>query len=94
MNTYFVETRVRQALSDLRRARRRTLAAAAAVIALAIVAAAGVATSIHTGADTAVALGLVAAAGAVCIAVWGGRTLRIVARLEQRTALRRGEHLT
>lgn len=94
MNAYFVEARVRHALSDLRRARRRTLASAAAVIALAVVAAAGVATSIYTGAGTAVAVGLVATVGVVCFAVWGGRAMRIMARLEERTALRRGDDLT
>lgn len=79
-----------QALGDLRRARRRTLASAAAVVALAVLAAAGVAISILTGADDAVVLGLVATIGAVCIAVWGGRVMRSIARLEQRTTLRGG----
>jgi peptidoglycan/LPS O-acetylase OafA/YrhL len=81
-----------QALNDLRRARRRTLASAAAVVALAVVAAAGVAISILTGADDAVALALVATIGAVCIAVWGGRVMRGIAHLEQRTTLRKGAH--
>jgi hypothetical protein len=88
VNTRFVEQQ--QALDDLRRARRRTLGSAAAVVALAVVSAVGVAISILTQADAAVALGLVATAGAVCIAVWGGRVKRSIERLEQRTTLRRG----
>jgi hypothetical protein len=82
----------RQALNDLKRAQRRTIASAAAVVALAVVAAAGVAISILTGADDAVVLGLVATIGAVSVAVWGGRVMRGIAHLEQRTTLRKGAH--
>lgn len=89
MNGNFVEPGVDRS-GDLRRARRRMLAAGAAVLAFAVVAIAAIATSVYTGQDAAVAIAIVAIVATVCFAAWGGRAWYSLSLLDQRTALRSG----
>jgi hypothetical protein len=84
MNVYIVESKVRQGLRELRRARARAIAGIALAVALALVAVAGIALSVGSAAADPVAVAFVAVVAAICFALWGGRAMSSMARLEQR----------
>jgi hypothetical protein len=84
VNVHIVETRVRQAIREARRARIRAFASLAAAIGLAVAAIFGAVLSIRTGDNGAVAFGLVGVVGAVSSGVWAAGAMRSVARWDQR----------